>query len=282
MPFYLDNFHGGLGNQLFSILTIYTLAKKYNTTFSVNDTILQMNGFDNRFILPIYLDTVFRELLKASKKIDTTQYTATFDIQMHQFIECNIPTDIDPTSTLIIIKGLPMKYSLFNEYLEDIKDILYKEKERYSVCLLKNPIVRKVGIMFRTFTSENKKEWMTNHTYYTNAIQYLLAQYTCNYTFEFHIFTDNAGVSENIIKPIINTLNITVELKEYVGIRDNKTDVEHFFRMFDLDDYILCNSTYHYWPALLSRYTDDKIVTYPGDTGSGWFDNIVSPDWVKL
>ena len=45
MPFYLPDFYGGLGNQLFSIVTLYAFAKKYNTTFSVNTDTLIATGF---------------------------------------------------------------------------------------------------------------------------------------------------------------------------------------------------------------------------------------------
>jgi hypothetical protein len=140
--------------------------------------------------------------------------------------------------------------------------------------------------MFRTFAEEKNTQWMTIDEYYKKAIKYMLEHYNNKYTLEFHIYTDQAGVTETIINPIINNLNIKVNTTEYVGIRDNKTDVEHFFAMFDLDDYILCNSTYHYWPALLSRYTDDKIVTFPSYTKDGnnisWFNHIVPPEWINL
>jgi hypothetical protein len=179
-----------------------------------------------------------------------------------------------------------MKYVLFSNYLDEIRDIMYRQKIKYIAEINKNYNVRRIGIMFRTFAQERNKQWMTIDEYYTKAIKYILNEHKGEYTIELYIYTDEAGVTETVIYPIINKLNINVITKEYVGARDNKTDVEHFFSMFDLDDYVLCNSTYHYWPALLSRYTANKIVTFPSYTKDGkdisWFNHIVAPGWVKL
>lgn len=286
MPFFLDNFVGGLGNQLFSILTVYSLARKYNTSFIINQSKDIINSSVGDFKIPIYLETVFSELIKCSKDFNDIIYSSIIKVSISQFEDYKLPESINPDTCLIIITGLPMKYSLFSNYIDEIKDIMYRQKNKYIPDIIKDHKIRKIGIMFRTYIQEKNNSWMTTDDYYIKAIEFILEQYNDKYTLEFHVYTDEAGVTESIIKPIINKLNLTVNTKEYVGVRDNKTDVEHLFAMFDLDDYILCNSTYHYWPALLSRYTDDKLVTFPSYTKDGkdmlWFNHIIAPDWVKL
>ena len=236
---------------------------------------------------PLYgLGKFFSELIKCSKDFNDIIYSSIIKVSISQFEDYKLPESINPDTCLIIITGLPMKYSLFSNYIDEIKDIMYRQKNKYIPDIIKDHKIRKIGIMFRTYIQEKNNSWMTTDDYYIKAIEFILEQYNDKYTLEFHVYTDEAGVTESIIKPIINKLNLTVNTKEYVGVRDNKTDVEHLFAMFDLDDYILCNSTYHYWPALLSRYTDDKLVTFPSYTKDGkdmlWFNHIIAPDWVKL
>ena len=100
------------------------------------------------------------------------------------------------------------------------------------------------------------------------------------------MYTDEEGVTEKIIQPALQELGFTYPCIEKVGKRDNKTDVIHFFEMFDIDHFILCNSTYHYWPALISDKNKNKIVTYAKRTQDGndvhWFQHIVEKEWVCL
>jgi len=285
MPFLLDSLEGGLGNQLFIIMTLYAIARKYNTTFSIINTQTTIESPVGDFTIPNYSYTIFSAIIncKYCQRIESNYPLITINIA--QFQEFSLPEYINPNTTIIRITGLPMKYSLFSEYLHELTDLMYLQKIKYIPVIIKDSSVRKVGIMFRTFVQEKKNQWMVVNKYYKIAIEYMLKQYT-TYSIEFHIFTDEVGVLDYIIKPIIDTLGLKIPCTEYVGMRDNKTDVEHFFKMFDLDDYILCNSTFHYWPALLSQYTNDTVVTFPSYTKDGnnmdWFKHIVPDHWVKL
>jgi len=289
MPFTLSELIGGLGNQLFILSSVYALSRQYNTRFTyIKQTkpIISIVGT----IIPNYMDTIFSEFLKCEYYINTifdyTSYTSILELNMQQFIVYTLPETIDMNTTIVQLKGLPMHYLMFCDYLYSISQMLYKTKVLYIPESVKLPHIRKIGIMFRTFAEENSNQWMVVDAYYEKAIQYMLKQRSSIYTIEFHIFTDTKGVTESIVQPILDTMNINIPCKEYVGKRDNKTDVEHFFTMFDLDDFILCNSTYHYWPALLSTYSNNKIVTYPTSTKDGnqidWFEHIVHPTWIKL
>jgi len=95
------------------------------------------------------------------------------------------------------------------------------------------------------------------------------------------VISDFENSSLDII-PIINEYfdDSKLEINEKVGIRDGHTDLEHFFNLFDYDNYILCNSTFHYWGALLSQYNSDKIITY--DNQCGWYHHIVPLNWIKI
>jgi hypothetical protein len=277
MPFYLDGLTGGLGNQVFSVLTAYSLARKYNTTYTINDSQeqIQLAGFK----CPNYLRSVMNPFLELTSMSNFASY---YTLYCRQFTDITIPSDIDVQNTMILLQGLPMKYSLFSDYLEEIKDIFYIQKNKITSAEKSDKI--KVGIMFRTFSEENGSHWCVYDEYYQKSLELILKKHEDKINnLEFHIYSDKAGVFETIILPILNSKNLNIPYFENVGKRDQVTDVKHFFEMFDLDDYILCNSTFHYWAALLSRYNEDKIVIYPSSQKDGhnmWFSHLAHPSWI--
>ena len=95
-----------------------------------------------------------------------------------------------------------------------------------------------------------------------------------------HIYTDTPNSSE-LIMPFIkdNFGDKLIDSKEFVGSKESGSDITHLFEMCDYDNYILCNSTYHYWSALLTTYTN-AIVTYPMDCE--WYKHIASNKWMSL
>jgi hypothetical protein len=286
MPFYLEGFSGGLGNQVFSMATIYSLSKKYKTTFSINNSQTKLKSIGD-FDIPVYIDSVFSCFIQTNEYKDIINTNIKCILNVRQFIDINIPDSITPNIDNIQISGLPMKYTIFKDYIKDISTLLYNQKQLHiPYTIIESPKVRRVGVMFRTFIQESSPQWMVNIDYYTHAIQYIINNHGYNYDYEFHIYSDTPDIGQNIVKSICNKIKIYPKIYEFVGIRDNITDVRHFFQMFDLDDFILCNSTYHYWPALLSKTKDNKLVTFPSYTQDGnnidWFKHIVPETWIQL
>jgi hypothetical protein len=286
MPFVLTGVYGGLGNQVFILASVYAIAKRYNTSFMYIPTAEPIKSLG--IIIPDYVETVLSGFLSSDTHsvINFAAYPIIMQVLVPQFHNFVLPDTIDIHTTLIHIKGMPMYYSIIEPYIDSISQILYKTKELYVPTSIKQPFIRKIGVMFRTYEQENAPQWMTHLDYYEKAIQYMLDQHAQTNILEFHIFSDTEGVTSTILQPIFDSLELRTYCKEYVGKRDNKTDVEHFFQMFDLDDYILCNSTYHYWPALVSTYAKDKLVTYPTYMKDGnlieWIKHIMHPTWVQL
>jgi hypothetical protein len=277
MPFYLSEFVGGMGNQIFSVVTVFSLAKKYKTTHTINES--QEYVQLAKFKCHVYLKTLLSGFIQNNLVSNSIKQQT---IHCKQFTDIEISSDINPQNDLIILKGLPMKYSIFSDYLEDIKDVFYKQKKELTVKSEKI----KIGVMFRTFAEENTPQYNVYEGYYENAVKILLEKYSNKINnLEFHIYSDEEGVYEKNILPILNKYNLNIPYFEFVGKRDQVTDVKHFFDMFDLDDYILCNSTFHYWPALLSRYNENKTVIYPTkqiDGGGHWFSHITPLEWICI
>ena len=92
---------------------------------------------------------------------------------------------------------------------------------------------------------------------------------------EFRFYNDLA--CDAFIKD--NFGDTVIDIKEFVGSKESGSDIIHLFEMFDYDNYILCNSTYHYWSALLTTYAN-AIVTYPMDCE--WYKHIASNKWIGI
>jgi hypothetical protein len=276
MPFHLYNFTGGLGNQIFQVATLISLAKKYNTTFSFPRDVHEIEriGFPT---IKVYQDKIFSEFTnhKLYKKKDDKLNEHI--LYVAQFQDINIDENINKSNTNIIMVGLPMSLSLFENNLEDISNIFLSKKQKLDIFLPKNDRI-KICIGIRTFDEEKHNEWMTPTSYYKEALIKMINELD-NKDVELHVFADRENVSSDIIFPILKDIKREdINLFEYFGKRDGVSDVQHFFLMMDCDHYIIGNSTFHYWPAIIAS---PKSITMFAQQ-SEWFSYIVSKKWIKL
>ncbi len=286
MPFHLVSFTGGLGNQLFQLVTLYTLAKKYSTTFSVNE---EHREFSSPFFndkIPVYLSTVFESFLETSeyKSLELNRCGVACNVLQHAIV----PTfdTIDCKDMLVYINGLSMHLKNFYDEYTSLQKLFYAQKQKLGYELTNLHSRLQICIACRTFSQEKHTEWGVSDEYYVHALSLLLSIVECT-DIELCIFTDDSTI-ENILLPKLLRINsnINIEYSIHVGKRDNTTDVLHFFQMFDCDHYILCNSTFHYWAALFSKFNSDKKVFYPSHTKDGkntnWFRLICPDSWISI
>jgi len=271
MPFYLPHFYGGLGNQLFSIMTVYSLSKKYNTTFSINKNNTVATGFVTN---NVYFN-VFKCLLECSTYLDKNDNLPIIEYTVEQFKDYQFDANVVHTHT-IYVSGLPMKYSLFELHVDDIIQLYHQYRHIvFPPITVKNTPM--LCIAMRRFTNENSTHWATSMEYYKKAITFM-AQYYQSCTV--HIYTDTPH-SSDLIMPLIKEYfgDKIINTTEFVGCKESGSDVTHLFEMFEYDNYILCNSTYHYWGALLTTF-QNAIVTYP--TECEWYTHIASNKWIGI
>lgn len=277
MPFHLNYFVGGMGNQIFQISSLISLAEKYDTTFNFPRDIKYIRGLVGN--IPIYHDTIFDKFTNHPRYKDYNSILPSIDIQIVQFQDMNLDNIEDKKNIQINISGLPMWLPIINISL--IRNILLENKKEFSYNLNSTGKI-KLCVCFRTFDEEGHNEWMIPSIYYRNAFKAILPK--LNNKIEIHIFTDRENVKDTIIKPILNDLNIEIpDLYEYKGIRNGISDIEHFYKMMDCDHFILCNSTYHYWPALIKN--SESIITYPNKIEDGtedWFKTLCPEKWIQI
>ncbi len=261
MPFHLDRWLGGLGNQLFSVCILYSLAKKHNTTFSLPlDTIHSQSycadtivAYD--IIRRFLSDGTYAEISACLPQIRDTV------VQFTHYIYLDDLKDIT-----IIIDGLHMMYSMFSEYIPNLRNLIHSRPKKDNNALY---------IGMRTFDRESISEWAISLDYYRRAIEYIS---TNEKKSEVHIYTDKEGSSAKLVEYINTYFGESCSITEFYGSASDKTDIEHFYKSFEYNTFILCNSTFHYWGAIFSYGT--KEVVYPAECE--WYKYIADPGWISL
>ena len=280
MPFCLENFIGGLGNQIFQIATLISFAKKYKTTFSFPLGVTEIYGLTK---ILVYQEQIFSGFTNHILYKEKNNNLKEIKQEVCQFKDIKIVDGVDLQNNNLIIAGLPMLLSLFYDNIDDIRNIFHSQKNKLNHHLPKNENI-KICIGFRTFDEEGHPEWMASVSYYKEALQYILNKLNSS-KIELHIFTDRINVSYDIINSILKDIGKQdVKYFEYFGKRDGITDVKSFFLMMDCDHYIICNSTFHYWPAILSQ--KESIIICPttiNNCFNDWFINNLVPDhWIQI
>ena len=262
MPFHLNGWIGGLGNQLFSVCILYSLAKKHKTTFSVPlDTVNSSSYCSNTIVAydvlrPFLTDGTYAELSISLPQIRDT---------LVQFTHYTYVDDI--TNITIIIEGLPMMYSMFSDYIPSLRNLIHRSN--------KGMHTDKLYIGLRTFTRENAQHCRTSIEYYKRALEYIS---TKEKKAAVDIYTDKEGSSAELVEYIHTFFGDSCVITEYCGSASDKTDIEHFYMSFYYDTFILCNSTFHYWGPIFSHGT--KEVVYPAECE--WYQHIADPVWTRL
>jgi hypothetical protein len=261
MPFHLDAWLGGLGNQLFSLCIIYSLAKKHNTTFSVPlDTIHSQSYCPNTIV--VY--DIIRRFLSDGTYAELLISLPESRHKVVQFSHYTIKED--SANSTIILEGLPMMYSMFSEYIPILRNLINTRQ---------NKDINALYIGMRTFTRESGSQWRIDIEYYKRALEYISSKEKKTAV---HIYTDTEGSSSELTEYIYRSLGESCDITEFCGSTSDKSDIEHFYNSFNYDTFILCNSTFHYWGPIFSHRT--KEVVYPEECE--WYKHIAAPEWIRL
>ena len=260
MPFHLHEWLGGLGNQLFSLCIVYSLAKRHGTTFSLpSDT----NVWIGHIHTVVSYEVIGKFLTDGTYKPQDITLPEITRVVV-QFSHYTF-TD-DAIQNTIILRGLPMMYSMFSEYIPHLRNLISTNEESFPL---------RVYIGMRTFDRENAPHYRTSLDYYRRAIEYMSTKTTAK---TIDVYTDKEGSSLEIIEYIRMYFGETCTVNEYRGSTADKSDIQHFYTSFKYTMYILCNSTFHYWAPMFSRTTQE--VVYPAECE--WYGHIASPSWARM
>jgi hypothetical protein len=253
----LANFIGGLGNQCFQVASIYALAKRNHCLFSlpVNQTVA--GGMVNS---PCHCDSLFKPFKEMSSKSNLDKNTY---VSLSQFAVAAVTPLANEN---IIIDSMLMNVNNFDEYRDELKTLFMDNLEaKYTDYIQdeigKHPSNKRVCFAVRRFVEENHPEWASNERYYTNALNYLNIDPS---TTVLCVFGDDQQWAQDFLAKYQNVNGIQMEIEYYIGKRYGNMVDYHFHLMAHCDSFILCNSTYHYWPAYFA-HTDNATVICPSD-----------------
>lgn len=267
----LNKYIGGLGNQCFQVVSIYCYSKKKGINFSLPIDQIVSPGCVNS---PCYQTTIFKPFydLIVKKYAGDTNKPLIGPCVLPQFV--NIMNFGLSGQDHILVDSLLMNKYNYQDYREELKEIFSKGSHIYDKeigeILKRYEGKRIICISVRRFIQENAPQYAGSDIYYRKAIELLDNQGKLTKDTVLFVFGDDDKWIKEVFKKI-HTLN-DCNIEYFVGKRDGKTDVLHFYIMLECcNDFVLCNSTYHYWPAFLRGVSVIFDASY-----DFWFrDNIV-------
>ena len=303
---------GGLGNQLFQIITTiaYALRNKKDYWF------LYTKKYQNSQVdtgRKSYWDTFFSSNQLLSQNVYVFTPVSIKDISPFQYNENGF--DYKPIPDIkhdnIQLYGYFQSYKYFLDEFENISKILEIEKRRMFVCekymdeiellnglSLTNPtpfdFSKTASIHFRL--GDYKKYPLIHpvipEIYYIKSIQYLCEKTNNNIQCILYFHENNVNEFEDIqtVRERISHLRNIFPKIEFIEVdvrnTSNFQDWEEMLLMSCCHYNVIANSTFSWWGGFLNSFSD-KIVIYP----EKWFgdgsnikktDDLFPDTWVKM
>ncbi len=250
---------GGLGNQLFQIMTVIAYSKKYNNPFVIERKAYSPScTFRN-----VYWNNFLSKLEKYL--INYFVYFPVYQEPTYEYRELPYISNTDN----IKLSGYFQSYKYFDAYKDEIlKEIGYDNIKNDFKKKLNNHFnpCEMVSLHFRI--GDIIKVHKDNHIiipvdYYINAMKHIetVSQNTNIKLLYFCEAEDNEFVLTNYINPLKELFPNT----SYHKASDTLEDWEQLVLMSLCEHHILANSTFSWWGAYLASDTDNKnkIICYP-------------------
>ena len=262
---------GGLGNQLFQIMTAFAYSKKYRNPLIIkreshSPSCTYRNVYWNNF-----LEGLQKYLI--NRNIDLPIYN-------EKSFEYNELPKISENDD-IKLSGYFQSYKYFDEYKSEFLTEI-------DWCAKKNEVKSKitdvnlddmVSLHFRIGDFKN----LENHPimpmeYYINAIKYIEARES-NVKILYICEEDD---KDFVIYNYINKLRTIFEKITFVQTKNKLEDWEQMIAMSLCKHHIIANSTFSWWSAYLADYNDNdndkKLVCYPDI----WFNSTLINNMMDL
>lgn len=217
-------YRGGLGNQLFEVITGYFLAKTNNDVYGLNPNLHREYGQGNH--IRTYIDSIF-------KNIDKTDYQSKNFYKEPQFNYSEIKYNQD-----LLLDGYFQSEKYFLKRKNEINELLeFKcNEDTTNICV----------IHIRTGDYIHQPNFnVVTPKYFDSAINYVLS---INPDIQFKIISDNNSFANRYIPNSIN-----YEFVSSNELQDLKT-------LSECDFAIISNSSFSWWGSYLGK---NKITIAP-------------------
>lgn len=294
-PIILVRLYGGLGNQLFTYaaskrLSVFNNCKLYIDAGSgfIRDhkykRSYQLAAFEissptsNWGSLLGFIFTYYRRII-----VSIIGKSSTPNKNIIQ--QKKISFDVD-LLTLKITKPVLFEGFWQSEgYFKDIESIIRSEfRFKQSIVSEMLPFTRQidftkaVAIHIRHFNDEHHiNQGNVNDDYYKRSILYFQQQIP---DAEFWLFSDNPQ------RALLKFKDVNVKCIPISSVVKDSNEVKELFLMSQFRNFIIGNSTFSWWGAWLSEYSDKKVVAPAEiiDSGEGcWgFEGLLPREWITL
>ena len=255
----INNFLGGLGNQLFQISAGYAHARRINSKFAINYA-LNHAGFGQGHHPVKYRYSVY-------ENIPTTEQ----DIQL---IYNEKEFKYKPIAPLdnICLHGYFQSERYFEDYKEEIKSLFsfnFETKEKIKKEL--SSIKKKVGVHLRLGDYLNKEyDGVFHKINYPVYLKKAMSLFGKDY--EFIIFSDD-----------FKSLKTLIDLNKFINL-NNSNEVEDMFALSQCDSVIMSNSSFSWWGTWLGK-PKSKIISpnrWFGPTIQQDYEDRFNKNWIKI
>ncbi len=255
----INNFLGGLGNQLFQIAAGYAHARRINSKFAINYSLNHV-GFGQGHHPEKYRYSVYKNIPTTNQEIPLIYTEKEFSYN-----------PIQPLDN-ICLHGYFQSEKYFKDYKDEVKNLFdfdFKTKEKITKKL--DSIEKKVGIHLRLGDYLHKKhEGIFYNVDYPSYLEKAMSYFDSNHNFI--IFSDD-----------FKTLKKKIDLNKFVNM-NNTNEVEDLYCLTQCDDIIMSNSSFSWWGSWLGK-KKKKIIS-----PDRWFGHCVKKDyedrfnknWIKI
>tara|TARA_B110001450_G_scaffold253342_1_gene276620 strand:+ start:4370 stop:5251 length:882 start_codon:yes stop_codon:yes gene_type:complete len=281
-----------LGNQLFQIMNIISLSKKYNTDYRILCDIDEKTIYENKktyfndFYLKLKNKLIKIEKSELSSKL-TNNNNNIYKEENYEYNEIILNTEKD-----IYIEGFFQSYKYFQEYDDILYDILDIRNRKSQICTVYNYIFNKKNIAihfrFSDYLYLQNMHPIQTIKYFYNSINKLIEILNTNNDniLNYNILFFCNECDNDIVNKYINRLNNIYNNKlNFIKINDSINEWNQMLMISLCDNIIISNSTFSWWGAYFSE--KNTRVIYP----KKWFgpfykdnkiDDLILNNWIGI
>jgi len=263
---------GGLGNQLFQIITLMAYSKKCNQPFILK----KVSSLPGQYVTRnVYWDTLLKKI--KGNLVDEPNFDKYTILNEKCFSYQELP--IRNTDTKLF--GYFQSYKYFEQEGNDIFNFL--NFEEYKKVLEKSYNQDFISLHFRVgdYSKLQHAHPLMSYNYYCNAIEYIIKQTNKN-DWNIVYFCEENDI--NYVLDKINKIQKRFPKIKFTKVDSKLDDWEQMLLMSIATHNIIANSSFSWWGAYLNN-NKNKIVCYPNK----WFGKAIQhntkdlfpPSWTE-
>ena len=271
---------GGLGNQLFIFNFGLLLSRKYQKKLIIDNStgfffdkysrkpilnkLFSKPIFEASFLQKFYF-IIFKKLPKKCRKIFKIEYI----IEQNTSSFINIEDQLHFPFKYLYVEGYFQSFQYLSENILQIQNLFSKTIDFNEIYFNYNNIINttnSVCVHIRREAYDN----LLSDLHYFNAIEIIKSK-TLNPTF--FIFSDSMEWCKKHFTGLDNII--------FIENKNNIDDIQEFFLMKNCNHFIIANSTFSWWAAILSN-KKYKLVIAPEKNQLGVIETFYPNDWMLI